>query len=193
MNFTGAANYVGVTAAAPEQLLDLNWANTFTSPQTTKNQVAMISANGDIEVSPTWSLQGVGYYRWFKQSHVDGNISEAEECDARSTAFSASRARRLRRRRTGRQRRRHNSLGHRRSARLARQTSQLANSFGFAGQAVNKDYIAGYKNQFLIGASYDHGNVAYGATSTLGSFEPQFVVNSLGVLLASPTRSRRAI
>ena len=81
LNFTGAANFVGVTAAAPEQLLDLNWANTFTSPQTTKNQVAMISANGNIEVSPTWSLQGVGYYRWFKQSHVDGNISEAEECD----------------------------------------------------------------------------------------------------------------
>ncbi len=81
LNFTGAANYVGVTAAAPEQLLDLNWANTFTSPQTTKNQVAMTSLNGNIEVSPTWSLQGVGYYRWFKQSHVDGNISEAEECD----------------------------------------------------------------------------------------------------------------
>ena len=53
------------------------------------------------------------------------------------------------------------------------QTSQLANSFGFAGQAVNKDYIAGYKNQFLIGASYDRGNVGYGATSTLGSFDPQ--------------------
>src|SRR4029079_3053091 len=80
LNFTGAANFVGVTAAAPEQLLDLNWANTFTSPQTTKNQVAMISANGNIDVSPTWSLQGVGYYRWFKQSHVDGNISDAEEC-----------------------------------------------------------------------------------------------------------------
>ena len=41
----------------------------------------MLSANGNIDVSPTWSLQGVGYYRWFKQSHIDGNISEAEECD----------------------------------------------------------------------------------------------------------------
>ena len=41
----------------------------------------MISANGDIDVSPTWSLQGVGYYRWFKQSHIDGNISEAGPCD----------------------------------------------------------------------------------------------------------------
>ncbi len=68
------------------------------------------------------------------------------------------------------------------------ETSQLANSFGFAGQAVNKDYIAGYKNQFLIGASYDRGNVGYGATSTLGSFDPKFVVNSLGILLVAARR-----
>src|SRR4029079_8408438 len=66
------------------------------------------------------------------------------------------------------------------------QTSQLTNSFGFAPQAVNKDYIAGYKNQFLIGASYDQGNVAYGATSTLGSFAPLFVVYSLDILLTDP-------
>ena len=189
LNFTGAANFVGVTAAAPEQLLDLNWANTFTSPQTTKNQVAMISANGNIEVSPTWSLQGVGYYRWFKQSHVDGNISEAEECDGIRWRASASKAMTT-----------SSSFGIGPGVNVdgsipadiadplgsLDQTSQLANSFGFAGQAVNKDYIAGYKNQFLIGASYDHGNVGYGATSTLGSFAPKFVVNSLGVLLVQP-------
>jgi outer membrane receptor protein involved in Fe transport len=185
LNFTGAANYVGVTAAAPEQLLDLNWSNTFTSPQTTKNQVAMISANGNIDVSPTWSLQGVGYYRWFKQSHIDGNISEAEACDGDPSilclegevaggvgpgvnpdgTIPSDIA---------------DPLG------SLDQTSQLTNSFGFAGQAVNKDYLFGYKNQFLIGASYDQGNVAYGATSTLGSFEPLFVVNSLDILLTDP-------
>ncbi len=185
LNFTGAANFVGVTAAAPEQLLDLNWKNTFTSPQTTKNQVAMISANGNIEVSPTWSLQGVGYYRWFKQSHIDGNISEAEDCDPDDTILclegdelSGS------------------GPGVNPDGTIPSdiadplgsldQTSQLTNSFGFAAQAVNKDYIAGYKNQFLIGASYDQGNVAYGATSTLGSFAPLFVVNSLDVLLTGP-------
>jgi outer membrane receptor protein involved in Fe transport len=185
LNFTGAANYVGVTAAAPEQLLDLNWANTFTSPQTTKNQVAMISANGDIEVSPTWALQGVGYYRWFKQSHVDGNISEAGACDGDPDILC------LEGEELGGSGPGVNDNGTIPSdiadpLGSLDQTSQLTNSFGFAGQAVNKDYIAGYKNQFLIGASYDHGNVAYGATSTLGSFEPKFVVNSLGVLLVDP-------
>ena len=190
LNFTGAANFVGVTAAAPEQLLDLNWANTFTSPQTTKNQVAMISANGNIEVSPTWSLQGVGYYRWFKQSHVDGNISEAAECDDPGLAgllclegdpleqlFGIGPGVNI-----------DGSIPSDIADPLGSldQTSQLANSFGLSGQAVNKDYIAGYKNQFLIGASYDHGNVGYGATSTLGSIAPKFVVNSLGVLLVQP-------
>jgi iron complex outermembrane receptor protein len=186
LNFTGAANFVGVTAAAPVQLLDLDWSNTFTSPQTTKNQVAMISANGNIEVSPTWSLQGVGYYRWFKQSHVDGNISEAEECDAPFAGllcFEGELA---------------GGVGPGVNADgtipadiadplgSLDETSQETNSFGFAGQAVNKDYIAGYKNQFLIGASYDQGNVAYGATSTLGTFAPQFVVTSLDILLTEP-------
>ena len=186
LNFTGAANYVGVTAAAPVQLLDLSWSNTFTSPQTTKNQVAMLSSNGQIEVSPTWSLQGVGYYRWFKQSHIDGNISEAEDCggaDAGLLCLEGEVAEGV-------------GPGVNPDGTIPSdiadplgsldQTSQLTNSFGFAGQAVNKDYLFGYKNQFLIGASYDQGNVAYGATSTLGSFAPQFVVNSLDVLLTEP-------
>ena len=44
LNFTGADNFVGVTAAAPVQLLDLGWNRTFTSPQTTDNKMAMVSA-----------------------------------------------------------------------------------------------------------------------------------------------------
>ena len=44
LNFTGADNEVGVTAAAPVQLLDLGWSRTFTSPQTTENKMAMVSA-----------------------------------------------------------------------------------------------------------------------------------------------------
>ena len=137
-------------------------------------------------MSPTWSLQGVGYYRWFKQSHVDGNISEAEECEP--DACDPLPRRRATLGGVGPGVNPDGTIPSDIADPLGSldQTSQLTNSFGFAGQAVNKDYIAGYKNQFLIGASYDQGNVAYGATSTLGSFAPQFVVNSLGVLLTDP-------
>ena len=80
LNYTGADDFVGVTAAAPVQLLDQNWSNTFTSPQTTVNQVNMISLNGTLRASPTLTFSGVSYYRWFNQKHVDGNISEAQDC-----------------------------------------------------------------------------------------------------------------
>ncbi len=68
LNFTGANNTVGVTAAAPEQLLDLGWERTFTSPQTTDNEMHMLSLNGSVKATPTLTLSGVTYYRWFKQT-----------------------------------------------------------------------------------------------------------------------------
>ncbi len=80
LNFTGANNFVGVTAAAPEQLLDLGRDRTFTSPQTTDNEMKMLSLNGSVKASPTMTISGVSYYRWFKQEHVDGNIADAGKC-----------------------------------------------------------------------------------------------------------------
>jgi hypothetical protein len=38
LNFSAADNFVGATTAAPVQLLDLNWSNSFTSPQVTCQQ-----------------------------------------------------------------------------------------------------------------------------------------------------------
>src|SRR6185312_3824121 len=86
LNYTGADNKVGVTAAAPEQLLDLGWNRTFTSPQTTDTQMSMLSMNGSVKATSTLTFSGVGYYRWFKQKHDDGNIAEALPCSAGSGA-----------------------------------------------------------------------------------------------------------
>ena len=44
----------------------------------------------------------------------------------------------------------------------------------------------GHKNQFLVGASYDRGDVTYNASSELGAFQPKFVVDGLGIILSSP-------
>lgn len=188
LNFTGAANFVGVTAAAPVQLLALDWSNTFTSPQTTKNQVAMTSLNGNIDVSPTWSLQGVGYYRWFKQSHVDGNISEAEECTGIPGVLCLEGEDDELLIGSGPGVNPNGTIPEDITDPIGSldNTSQLANSWGIAGQAVSKAPLFNLGNQFLIGASYDHGNVGYGASSTLGGFAPKFVVTSLGIELLGP-------
>ena len=43
LNYTGAVSKFGAVTAAPVELLDLRWANTYTSPQVTKSEVDMVS------------------------------------------------------------------------------------------------------------------------------------------------------
>jgi len=190
LNFTGAANFVGVTAAAPVQLLDLNWSNTFTSPQTTKNEMTMISLNGSVAATPTLTFSGVTYWRWFRQSHVDGNISEAEDCDdpglmgllclegdPDEQLFG-----------TGPGVNADGSIPEDIASPLGSldRTSQDADSYGVAVQGVERAKLFGLGNQFLLGSSYDHGRVGYGAGSSLGVIGPMFVVNDLNILLTAP-------
>ena len=61
LNFSGANNSYGITAAAPEELLDKGWDRTFTSPQTTDNQMEMVSVNGSVVVAPHTIVSGVAY------------------------------------------------------------------------------------------------------------------------------------
>jgi iron complex outermembrane recepter protein len=58
-NVTGADNFVGVTAAAPVQLLGLNRALTFTSPQTTSNKMIMPAFNGTFKINDNLNVAGV--------------------------------------------------------------------------------------------------------------------------------------
>ena len=173
LNVTAADNRVGVTAAAPVQLLDLNWSNSFTSPQITDNKVTMVSLNGLVKATPTLTFSGVSYYRWFQQKHIDGNIADATDCagstlpdvvcftnetdppdpvvgpGGREEAFNPDAV--------------YGTLD---------RTSQNANSWGVSGQGVEKAPIMGLHNQFLLGASYDHGRVGYASSSELGVFGP---------------------
>jgi len=194
LNFTGADNIVGVTAAAPVQLLDLGWSRTFTSPQTTDNKMAMVSFNGSVKATPSLTFSGVGYYRWFQQNHIDGNISDAEECAppipsgaaANTLCLNGDNAAQVFG--TGPGVNADGSIPSDIAAPLGSldRTSQDANSYGGSVQGVDKSKVFGLGNQFLLGASYDHGQVAYTASSELGVFGPLFVINGLGIQLTDP-------
>ncbi len=79
-SLTAADNHFGATAAAPVELLQRDWSNTFTSPQTTDLEVLMPTISGSVKATNTLTLSGVGYYRRYKNSVVDGNVTEIEEC-----------------------------------------------------------------------------------------------------------------
>jgi hypothetical protein len=54
-------------------------------------------------------------------------------------------------------------------------------------QVVNKGDLFGHRNQFLIGTSYDQGDVKFNAGSELGFFLSRLVVQGAGIFLTSPT------
>ncbi len=185
-NFTGADNHVGVTAAAPEQLLDMGRNLTFTSPQTTDNEMQMYSVNGKVKATDTLTFSGVTYYRHFNQKHVDGNLFDnPEKCgiylcsgddEVRDAATNeqilytngASYA----------------SLDH---------TSQNADGAGISLQATETAKLFGHDNQFVVGTSYDRGRVAYGVKSELGFMQPKFVVAGQGVIMTNDELFPRAL
>lgn len=205
LNYSGASNSYGVTAAVPESLLDLGWDRTFTSPQTTDNRMSMLSLNGTVKATNTLSFSGVAYHRWFKQKHDDGNIAEAEVCDDQvanpnngntpqnvlcwedddnaegQAANQAGNPIFL----DGDEL---NGVEIEQLGSIDR-TSQDAKSWGGSLQATEKTPLFGMPNQFVVGASYDHGKVDYTANSELGYFLPRFVVASFDdpIYLMGPT------
>ncbi len=58
INFTGAENALGVVGPTPVQLLAEDYSAVYTNPQTTVNQLAMLSANGTTKLTDAWSSIG---------------------------------------------------------------------------------------------------------------------------------------
>ena len=81
INFTGAESKLGAVGPTPVELLAQNYGAVFTNPQVTENQLAMLSANGSVKLSSTWTASGAAYVRSFHQNRVDGNVSEVAPCD----------------------------------------------------------------------------------------------------------------
>jgi iron complex outermembrane recepter protein len=185
LNFTGAKNFVGATVAAPVELLDLGWNRTYTSPQTTDNEMHMLSLNGSVKATPTLTVSGVTYYRWFKQKHLDANVIEADRCgdvgvddpldpdDQDSVCIEEDGAFEPAVKENGD----YKPFAGLTYGSLDR-TSQDAGSYGATLQGVEKSPLGGLPNQLIVGASYDRGSVAYESSSELGSYGPLFVASA---------------
>ena len=186
INFTGAENFVGAVTAAPVELLAIDYARTYTSPQTTNNDMKMVSVNGTVSVTDTMKLSGVAYRRKFTQKHVDANIVDASDCGDGTLCIEGEQALGVGAGVNGNGTIPAGIGGAGGVLGSIDNTSQDAGSMGASVQAVEKSKLFGLGNQFLVGASYDHGDVRYSAASTLGKLGPKFVVSGLGILITGP-------
>ena len=184
LNFTGASNRFGAAAATPIELLNRNWSAIFTTPQTYKNQLAFLNAVGSYQVSDTWTIKGNAYIRSFRQQHVDGNASDVEPCDAGTfpgfLCFGDDTTLLY-----GQNGPVPDILGGATPGSIDR-TRTVAQTIGGTLQAANSDKVLGRDNQFVVGASLDHGRVRFNAASELGAIGNDLFVTGTGVIITQP-------
>ncbi|HWK33718.1 MAG TPA: TonB-dependent receptor [Hyphomicrobium sp.] len=172
-NLTAASNSFGVTAAAPVELLDRSWSNTFTSPQNNDIEVFMPSISASVKATDTLSFSGVGYYRRFKNRVIDGNVTEIEDCglvlclegedvqDLNGDAIPSS------------------IVDTERLGSIER-LATTSDSWGGALEAQEKAKLFDRPNLFLAGVSFDHGRSRYKTSSEIGEIQPKYVVTGSG-------------
>jgi outer membrane receptor protein involved in Fe transport len=198
INFTGAKSALGVVGPTPSELVAQDYSSVFTSPQTTNNELAMLSVNGSTKLSDTWSLSGVAYWRSFHQSHVDGNVSSVAPCNILNGGSSYDAASPLCLQTAsgavvpvldqhGNQILTGNYYGPNDTIGEIDRSTNNANSYGTSLQATDKDTLFGFKNLLIAGASLDHGEVKTTSSAELGAVNTQdWVVTGNGLYLTGP-------
>ena len=181
VNLTRANNFYGVVTAAPVDLLSQGgWNRTYTSPQTTVNDVVMPTVNATLKLDETTKLSGVAYYRGFSQRHVDANLTNAVDCggvlcDRGVTVLNQNGTPIP------------STIGGLPAAAEIDRTSIDSDSFGGSLQAVSKSKLFGLGNQFLIGTSIDHGDTRYRTSAELGTIDPAtFFITGAGLFASTP-------
>lgn len=210
-SLTAADSLAGVTAAGPIELLRDDWSNTFTSPQDTDLQMFMPTISGSVQATNTLKFSGVGYYRNFKSNVIDGNLSEVEECDEHPDfgtfigPVQAALTGRLCLFEEGDEFDGQDiddidevlvtgpsypdgvlaSAVEEPFGSIERIRTK-AESWGGTLEAVERTPLFGRPNQFVVGVSYDHGEVNYNTSSELGTIGPKFVVEGSGIIVTGP-------
>ena len=181
------------------ELLAQNYGAVFTNPQVTENQLAMLSANGSVKLSSTWTASGNAYVRSFHQNRLDGNVSSVAPCTGFNSdgtpnttpsnlcLVTASGAEQYALDQQGKTITTAKYYGPNDTIGEIDYTTNNTNSYGTALQATDKEKLFGLDNIFIAGASVDHGDVKSTSIAELGTLNTQnFTVTGNGVFLSSP-------
>ena len=195
-----AQTQFGVAAATPIQLLNRDWTSIYTTPQTTRNDMALIGVNGKYDLPDAWSISGNLYGRFFRQTHVDGNDGNFERCSnassfanrlcleddgfTRPNPFTGAAALAFRNQFAVLDANNQpipcppgvgNTCANVPYGTIDR-TNTRSDTFGGSLQATNDAKVFGRDNHFVVGGSIDRGRTAFDAASTLGFINPDLTI-----------------
>jgi len=181
LNIGLADNKFGASATAPNELLQQYWGATYTTPQTTANQVGYVNLTGKVEATPSWTIEGGAHLRFFSQKAMDGNPTGTQPCGADPTLLCFNNDTTPA-----------NGLN---GVQLANpfasdallgeidRTTTRTTTAGLSLQATNSDQLFGHDNRFTVGASYDTSVTYFTASAELGTIGSNYVVSGSGLFL----------
>jgi outer membrane receptor protein involved in Fe transport len=183
MNMGAAQNTFGAAGTVPIELLQKNWSADYTTPQTSENRVGYINLTAKVEVTPTWTLEGITHARIFDQQTQDGNPTGAQPCDANamllcfgdgSTPANGLNGLQL-----------NNPFGPNAFLGENDRTTTHSTTTGASLQATNTDQLFGHGNHFVIGGSFDYSATNFTATAELGTINQNYVLTGSGIFLGT--------
>jgi outer membrane receptor protein involved in Fe transport len=182
LNMGAAQDSFGATVTAPAELLQNYWGSTYTTPQTTANQVGYVNLLGKVDVAPNWSVEGSAHVRLFDQQTQDANPTGTQPCaDPTLLCFgdNTTPANGLNGVQLGNPFPPDAVLGEN------DRTTTRSTTTGFSLQATNTDKLFGHNNNFVVGASLDSSVTRFTGTPELGTFLPNFVMVGSGIFLGT--------
>jgi outer membrane receptor protein involved in Fe transport len=184
-NMGVAKNDLGAPATVPVELLQQFWGATYTTPQTTSNQVGYANLTGKFDITDSWTVEGIAHVRFFNQSTQDGNPTGTQPCDADATLLCFGDGSTPANSLTGTQL----SNPFPPNAVLGEndRTTTRSTTTGASVQATNTDELFGHGNHFVVGASFDTSLTHFGSSAELGTFDPSgnYVLNGSGIFLGT--------
>jgi outer membrane receptor protein involved in Fe transport len=181
LNLGVADSRLGAPATTPIELLNQFWGSTYTTPQTTTNQVAYANLTGKVDVTPTWTIETVAHLRSYDQHTQDGNPTGAQPCDPNTALLC---------------------FGDGSTPANGLNGQQLVNPFpadailgendrtstrsttgGFSVQATNTDELFGHSNRFVVGASLEASVTHFSGSAELGTIGTNYVLTGSGIFL----------
>ncbi|MGO9390719.1 TonB-dependent receptor [Rhodoblastus sp.] len=175
-----ADNLFGASGPAPIQLLQEDWSNVYTTPQSAHNEMGMVTLSGKFQLSPSWSLNGSTYVRRYVQSATDGNPTNVQPCANSSllcfndnvTPANGLNGQQL-----------PNNFPANAVLGEIDRTGILTTSAGASVQLSDNEKWFGHTNTLSFGASFDYGTTTFGASAELGTVSPNYVIAGSGIYL----------
>ncbi len=192
LSFTRADNTMNGQSSAPIQELAVNRSLVFTGPQTNINTLDFTTLNGTLQVTESWSLQNVLYYRQFAQTVANGNTTNYTACTTTPgilcqpdgvTPLSNAAGQTLA------------DISNGGTLPIGENDFESIQAWGRGAslQATDKQSIFGHDNLFAAGAAIDYAATRFYTGAQIGVIDSQLLVLPSNLIVDTPENSAAAI